>query len=265
MQIFKNNKKPENAELSKFLKQSFENKTLNSTGTSIAAVPYNSGYLLISDTRSTNTATYEYFATDKLMHYDKNFALGAAGAAVGLDMVVCPVIDYFLRYLYYYEYDVEELENPHVFLALFNKAVQRYNTQEATQLYMHLLNMGKYIIVFRNKNFVFALSGNFFGDDCLESLHSYRVTQELARKNNYSGDVVAIGSGSRYLIGGFLKLNKEKPLRTLSKEELIDHAKEIYKNTTARDGASDIKEYMQIIDVPEDLRESIFKERLIIN
>ena len=40
-----------------------------STGTSIVALPYKEGYLLISDTRATNTGTYEYYTTDKLTPY----------------------------------------------------------------------------------------------------------------------------------------------------------------------------------------------------
>lgn len=241
----------------------YVNKKFISTGTSICAVPYNKGYLMISDTRATNTSTYEYFATDKLINYKKNFAIGAAGAAVGLEMVVYPLLNYFEDYLDFYKYDLQEIQNPFVFLTLFNKAVQKYNTEQASPLYMELLSMGKYILLFRNKYFKFSFSCNLFGDDLIESFNSNSVNQELAKKNKYVGDIVAIGSGGRYLLGSFMNLNEEKLLKERDKLDVITEAKKIYLNVTCKDGASSVAEYLEVIDVPENMNQTIQKERII--
>lgn len=236
---------------------------LRSTGTSIAAVPYKEGYLLLSDSRATNGSTYEYYATDKLVIYDHHIAAGAAGAAIGLDAVVSPFLDYFTNFLKRYHYDLEDIDNPHMFMALFNLAVQECNTY-ASQLYIQLLQMGKFIFVFRTKKFTFAASCNLFGDDILESNGSFSINQELAKANNYGGDICAIGSGGRYLLGGFLSLNSQKLLRARSKEEVIESAKKIYLNTTMKDLASDVKQYMEVIDIPTDSSKEITKTRYIL-
>lgn len=235
-----------------------------STGTSILALPYNEGYLLISDTRATNTSTYEYYTTDKLTPYGTNFALGGAGAACGTVAVLTPFLDYFTQYLKYYNYDLEQIPEPYAFLTLWNTACLKYLQEQASPIYLQLLSQCIFLVVFRNKHFNFTLKASLTSDDLLENYNSYSYNCELAKTKKFSGDILAIGSGARYLVGGAMSENDKKIMKERSKDEILELLPTLFKNTTTRDLASSVEAYLEVVTVPNDLTQPVLKKRHIL-
>lgn len=234
------------------------------TGTSILALPCQEGYLLVSDTRATNTGTYEYYTTDKITPYGSNFTFAGAGAAVGTVAVMTPFLEYFLEYLRHYCYDVNQIPDPYAFVTLWNNAAIRYLEEQATPVFVEVLNQSTFIVIFRNKNCTFALRSNLVGDDLLENYSSYSYNLELAKSKGFSGDLLAIGSGARYLLGGALAHNHGAVMKELGKKEILKLLPVLFKHTSARDLASSVESYLEVVSVPKNLSAPITKQRILI-
>ena len=239
------------------------NLEVKSTGTSIIALACKEGRVILGDTQATDTSAFITYNTDKINTYDHNIVSAGAGASIGLLTCITPLLSYFKRFLAYYNYNIEEIPDPYCFLGLWNTACLNYLKYSNDGLYHQIMSMSLFLVNFRNKNMNFTFSTSLVGDSTIEKDSSWAYNIEEAKKNYYVGDMIAIGSGARHLMGGFRDKNRTKLLKEVPLENIKKMGLEIFRDVTQRDAASSIKSHLQCVFIPNDTSKKVEVTRIL--
>ena len=224
------------------------NPTMNinrlSTGTSIVSIPYDNGVITATDLRATDTRTFQYYnAQEKTSKscMDEIYVSGA-GASTGTDWCAYPVIAHLDKCLKYYYVSLNQIESPVDFLNLFNKFAIDYFKKIGYRVpgFAEIVFQCEFLINVNTKKLNFAFKTNMAGDSAMEASTNAHVG------NVESKDILAIGSGGRYLVGALCQENSLKPLNTRPLAQCIELLKTAFVNTCGKDLASSVAEGLQI-------------------
>lgn len=205
--------------------------------TTIVTVPYKDGIALVSDTRATDTSSFQRYHCRKQngpvckLNNGLEIFIGLAGASIGAEAMIHPFIKTLERTLQNYCIDINLLEKME-FTSLMNNISMRHYLKHSSEF---AEVPSQFLFIFKTKKLLFALNGGILGFCTPNNLNSVNVA-ELDHESNFT----QTGSGGRYAMGAILLENKINPWIKKSQEEVVDWFKSYFGKVIAPDIASSI-------------------------
>lgn len=210
--------------------------------TTIVSCPFSQGLILYSDTRATDTHSFEKYTANNKTTFGLAYTLpdnvelfiSGAGISIGTETLMYPFFKEFELKCIEYCVNLNSLEKTQ-FIDFFNNIGATY-LKSLTPIDYEIIAGSVFIISVKTAKFLGSFKTSITGG----------LTIGYPTKDLLMGDFVGVGSGSRYVLGALLLEHKKNPLTTRSEEEMVQWGKNYFERVIEMDLASSVESGLNI-------------------
>jgi hypothetical protein len=233
-----------------------ETSNMKSTGTTIISIPYNKGVIVVSDTQATDLNSFtKYYTPNKSDCYffqdfepEVDLIASSAGYASYNGAVVAKIFNLLKQHLTHFNIELNSIKTQRDFIDLFNNLCGRI-LKQLSPLEHEISSRSVCLLTVKTKNFVLSLETNFDAGTCF--------SMNIYDKARIHSNLLAVGSGGRYILGAALKEDVDAPFCNRSLDQVLQWVSKNFKRVITRDLASSGDHGYSIVIVDKDKKTEV--------